>query len=468
MSSLLINFYRWTDGRSWGPSRISGSFLIYRETREKTRKESADSTVSASDYLSDGLVKKTFRIDGTGGKKRHMVSYFNQADVDNCKLHSPLDFSNLAGIRLSSEIYPDFVTEEKSVASLGEPTLERISSHSEYRHHPQHEERAAANYYHQQAQQSSQADNSLKVSRHSPVNHSISPYERFRPGTNNSPLSGKRKAEEDPFGEARRTSQYFVLQNPVSGSTTRAASSNGSSRESSPQPFSSGWRNKLHEQLARTPTHRSTLLSPHSLNSNDSPQISGGPTSASFDRLNPYYTTTPTSLTDANSPGKQASPNKHISNSPLSANSALRQEVPASSLKHEVIPQQGRKGLSEDDWKRDSYPSHQAIIVNPNIRRMSDLTKLKASLLSPLVVPGRHNTNRLNTANSRRNTANSSVAPSPAILSSLSPSQNYTADKKMLDVTLPSISDGGKPVFLAHQTWTFVPQERVYLSEEKL
>ncbi len=47
---------RWTEGRSWGPSRILGHFLIYRELAFKNNFEEDKSRPL---YLENGLLKKT-------------------------------------------------------------------------------------------------------------------------------------------------------------------------------------------------------------------------------------------------------------------------------------------------------------------------------------------------------------------------------------------------------------------------
>ncbi|KAI5818657.1 Gti1/Pac2 family-domain-containing protein [Pyronema omphalodes] len=130
------NIKRWTDSLYWSPSRIMGSFLVYREIekafpageRKKAKKKRGDSLSSDEgsdgqcptsikqgrlvrrhtghnltkeeerDYCGSlldsyefkygGLVKKTISLDYRG-KRYHMVSYYNLRDVKPMKLEFP-------------------------------------------------------------------------------------------------------------------------------------------------------------------------------------------------------------------------------------------------------------------------------------------------------------------------------------------------------------------------------------------
>jgi len=102
---------RWTDGKSWSASRVSGSFLTYREMEGKrgvgfpnpsknpradppagSRKpgKTPDSSWKGSDedqddgeadgyrYKADGLVKQSFSITTSTGQHLHMISYYSR------------------------------------------------------------------------------------------------------------------------------------------------------------------------------------------------------------------------------------------------------------------------------------------------------------------------------------------------------------------------------------------------------
>jgi hypothetical protein len=85
---------RWTDGRSWSPSRVSGSFLTYKELncKQKSRLTQTDQTV----YKENGLIKQSFSITTQSSEKIHIISYYTEADVTDRKLICPTDDSTLA------------------------------------------------------------------------------------------------------------------------------------------------------------------------------------------------------------------------------------------------------------------------------------------------------------------------------------------------------------------------------------
>jgi hypothetical protein len=499
-----FNIYSWTDGKAWGPSRISGSFLVYRETvAEKGRGESDTSSIN-SDYKSDGLIKKTFRIDGTSGKKRHLVSYYTHSDVDNGLLKFPLEFPQLKDIHLSSDVYPDYVVENsrgpQSSSYMGgggqtsgyhpqqqqqqhpqQQQHQNQQQHQQQQHQQQHqqqgqqqygqqgqqEERAAAYYYQQQAQQ-------RRFNNSSPLNSA-----RFDgPGSHsarsqsmpNSPHQsyGKRKGGPDdgmPPGLRSSVSQYFTH---APGSSTNASSMDGSSpnssREGSPHDSpgrsheSPGWSRlqKKFEYPSVPKESRTTLVSPQSQNSNGSPIIakigSGGPYSAGSPLSRPAHRLeTPTSAVDPSS------------QNPLTQ----RPQTPifSSSLKHELVPMRPKTGEPEEKtvegWRKLSTAIGHPTMGHPDIRRMSDSVKRRVSLLSPLVVPGKPRENRIT---SMSTAGSNSVVASP----SLSPSKAYIPDMETSRISLPSLSEpGGGPLFLAHSGWK-LSSDRVFLSNEKL
>ncbi|KNE72779.1 hypothetical protein AMAG_17107 [Allomyces macrogynus ATCC 38327] len=88
---------RWTDGRPWTPSRMHGSFMVYRECARRVAPAAAasgdavDAPVPAKTAIKDGLVKKTVTVHMTTGAVFHVVCYTNDdaADEGGRMLPSP-------------------------------------------------------------------------------------------------------------------------------------------------------------------------------------------------------------------------------------------------------------------------------------------------------------------------------------------------------------------------------------------
>lgn len=94
---------RWTDGKSWSASRVSGSFLTYREMEGKRcgihhvsslgRAGRTPESIKGSDsdpdgggeeapdgyrYKLDGLMKQSFSITTSSGNHLHLISYYSR------------------------------------------------------------------------------------------------------------------------------------------------------------------------------------------------------------------------------------------------------------------------------------------------------------------------------------------------------------------------------------------------------
>jgi Gti1/Pac2 family len=78
---------RWTDGRVWSASRVSGCFLTYREleARKKSNNATHDGPTS-NQYKPEGLIKQSFSITTASGRKLHVISYFTKRDVREGRL----------------------------------------------------------------------------------------------------------------------------------------------------------------------------------------------------------------------------------------------------------------------------------------------------------------------------------------------------------------------------------------------
>ncbi|RKU45638.1 hypothetical protein DL546_001796 [Coniochaeta pulveracea] len=133
---------RWTDGKSWSASRVSGSFLTYREMEGKrgaafppTRRVNNDATPEsgrASDedqddgepdgyrYKVDGLMKQSFSITTSAGQHLHLISYFSRPQAGQPELPQPSTDPSLRQIIPQKGLYP-----ESSVHETQGPALAR-------------------------------------------------------------------------------------------------------------------------------------------------------------------------------------------------------------------------------------------------------------------------------------------------------------------------------------------------------
>ncbi|KAJ3040757.1 hypothetical protein HDV00_010514 [Rhizophlyctis rosea] len=110
---------RWTDGKHWSPSRINGSFLIYREVEPRRRLDSNGAPIVSTnpaapptiEYVikEHGLTKKAISITTSDGRKQHLVSYYTRDDLNNDLLVSPAMVQGLGDIIVEKDIYPEFM-----------------------------------------------------------------------------------------------------------------------------------------------------------------------------------------------------------------------------------------------------------------------------------------------------------------------------------------------------------------------
>lgn len=121
---------RWTDGKSWSASRVSGSFLTYREmegkrgggsvsvaragkTPESTRGSDDDRGNDVDDgpdgyrYKPDGLMKQSFSITTSAGQHLHLISYYARSDPAAPNLRQPSTDPNLRHVRPQKGLYPE-------------------------------------------------------------------------------------------------------------------------------------------------------------------------------------------------------------------------------------------------------------------------------------------------------------------------------------------------------------------------
>ncbi|CBQ73073.1 related to cAMP-independent regulatory protein pac2 [Sporisorium reilianum SRZ2] len=73
---------RWTDGKCWSASRVSGCFLTYRELEARKKPSSSITGGPTSNlYKAEGLIKQSFSMTTTSGRKLHVISYYTKRDV---------------------------------------------------------------------------------------------------------------------------------------------------------------------------------------------------------------------------------------------------------------------------------------------------------------------------------------------------------------------------------------------------
>lgn len=123
---------RWTDGKSWSASRVSGSFLTYREMEGKrggngfpaaratrdahkgNEHESADDGVEGYRYKPDGLMKQSFSITTSTGQHLHLISYFARSSAVSQSLQQPSNDPGLRHIRPEKGMYPESTVHEQN------------------------------------------------------------------------------------------------------------------------------------------------------------------------------------------------------------------------------------------------------------------------------------------------------------------------------------------------------------------
>ncbi|CAH0019065.1 unnamed protein product [Clonostachys rhizophaga] len=120
---------RWTDGKSWSASRVSGSFLTYREMEgkrggggfnsirrgsNKTPESGRGSDDDRDDgepegyrYKADGLMKQSFSITTSNGQHLHLISYYSRPQHGQADLPQPTNDPALRSIVPMKGMYPE-------------------------------------------------------------------------------------------------------------------------------------------------------------------------------------------------------------------------------------------------------------------------------------------------------------------------------------------------------------------------
>ncbi|KAK3829245.1 MAG: Gti1/Pac2 family-domain-containing protein [Benniella sp.] len=104
---------RWTDGKSWSPSRVTGSFLTYRELDD-----SQGNHTGKNAYRDKGLYKQSFSITTTDNQKLHLISYYTNDDINLGRVgNTPSQDPQFAHIVIPKGIYPETATSSAEAAA---------------------------------------------------------------------------------------------------------------------------------------------------------------------------------------------------------------------------------------------------------------------------------------------------------------------------------------------------------------
>lgn len=119
---------RWTDGKSWSASRVSGSFLTYREMEGKrgggfsngrrgagktpdsgrgSDEDQDDGEPEGYRYKADGLMKQSFSITTSTGQHLHLISYYSRPQPGQPELPQPSNDPSLRSIVPIKGMYPE-------------------------------------------------------------------------------------------------------------------------------------------------------------------------------------------------------------------------------------------------------------------------------------------------------------------------------------------------------------------------
>lgn len=155
---------RWTDGKSWSASRVSGSFLTYREMEGKrggggfnsirrgsnktpdsgrgSDEDRDDGEPEGYRYKADGLMKQSFSITTSSGQHLHLISYYSRPQHGQADLPQPTNDPQLRSIVPVKGMYPESSMGEASQtpaltrAPMQQPYMVPAPQHHHHHHPP--------------------------------------------------------------------------------------------------------------------------------------------------------------------------------------------------------------------------------------------------------------------------------------------------------------------------------------------
>ena len=145
---------RWTDGKSWSPSRVSGSFLTYREMESKLDDSSvpqnsvsitgtypkstrgndddrggADRDPGGFRYKPDGLTKQSFSITTSTGHRLHLIGYYSRSNPLATSMQQPTADPALRHILPQKGLYPESaVNDQQNISQVSSGPIARGTS----------------------------------------------------------------------------------------------------------------------------------------------------------------------------------------------------------------------------------------------------------------------------------------------------------------------------------------------------
>uniref|UniRef100_A0A060T4T8 ARAD1B02200p n=1 Tax=Blastobotrys adeninivorans TaxID=409370 RepID=A0A060T4T8_BLAAD len=140
---------RWTDGKSWSASRVSGSFLTYREM-EGRRAELGENDGSSSSqnqesvapegyrYKASGLMKQSFSVTTSTNRRLHLICYFTRdvAAANGSPLVVPSQDPRLKSITIPPGLYPDTTTMDHNYLASSPASSGSVPAGHGHFHHP--------------------------------------------------------------------------------------------------------------------------------------------------------------------------------------------------------------------------------------------------------------------------------------------------------------------------------------------
>ncbi|KAK5995512.1 cAMP-independent regulatory protein pac2 [Cladobotryum mycophilum] len=151
---------RWTDGKSWSASRVSGSFLTYREMEGKrgggfgasrrgggktpdsgrgSDEDHDDGEPEGYRYKADGLMKQSFSITTSTGQHLHLISYYSRPQPGQPELPQPTSDPALRGIVPVKGMYPESsMGETNQTPALTRAPMQQPPYMISPQHHPHH------------------------------------------------------------------------------------------------------------------------------------------------------------------------------------------------------------------------------------------------------------------------------------------------------------------------------------------
>ncbi|KAI9302348.1 Gti1/Pac2 family-domain-containing protein [Cunninghamella echinulata] len=168
---------RWTDGRTWSPSRVLGSFLTYRELDTKRRPRKLSTSASSVGgkmnsqhmqqqqqqciYKPNGLIKQSFSICTATNQKIHLISYYSKSDVLNGRLTLPSQDPHLSKIGIPKGLYPELNPLDTSGGHSA--TLHLLMNSNQQQRQHQHQ---SFNHNEQEEQEEEEEENSNADENH--------------------------------------------------------------------------------------------------------------------------------------------------------------------------------------------------------------------------------------------------------------------------------------------------------------